>query len=50
MERINLWSEWGIVITVVLISIPVIIAAFIVFYRTRAIIQAFLQIFSATFK
>ncbi len=43
MERINLWSEWGIVITVVLISIPVIIAAFIVFYRTRAIIQAFLQ-------
>lgn len=43
MERFNLWSEWGILITVLLISIPVIIAAFIVIYRTRTFIQAYLQ-------
>jgi len=43
MERFNLWSEWGILITVLLISIPVIIAAYIVFYRTRAFIQVYLK-------
>jgi len=43
MERFNLWSEWGVVITVVLISIPVLVAAFIVIYRTSVFIKSYLR-------
>lgn len=43
MENKNIFSEWGIIITIILIAIPIIVAAVIVIIRAYAAINLYLK-------